>query len=70
MRVRFLKGIASIFGTFEPDMVIDMPNEKIAASWVRNGIAEKVVHKHYYRKDGVCACGHVRKVRKVKRGKK
>lgn len=42
MKVRFLKGIASIFGTFESGMVIDMPNEKIAASWLRNGIAEQV----------------------------
>ena len=45
MKVRFLKGIASIFGTFEPGMVIDMPNKKIAASWLRNGIAEEVKGK-------------------------
>ena len=45
MKVRFLKGIVSIFGTFEPGMVIDMPNKKIAASWLRNGIAEEVKGK-------------------------
>lgn len=42
MRVRFLKGIASIYGTFEPGKEIDVPNEKVAASWLRNGIAEAV----------------------------
>ena len=45
MRVRFDKSIVSIYGTFEPGMVIDMPNPKITASWIRNGIAHEVKGK-------------------------
>lgn len=47
MRVRFKKPVVSIFGTFEPGMVIDMPNPKIVASWLKNGIAGEVKgHAH------------------------
>jgi len=42
MKVRFIKGIASIFGTFGPGEVTDVPVEKIAESWCRNGIAVEV----------------------------
>ena len=67
MRVRFLKPIVSIFGTFEPGMETDVSNPKITDSWLRNGIAKEVkkraapAHRHYYPKDSdVCRCGYVR----------
>lgn len=45
MRVRFLKPIVSVFGTFEPGMEVVVSNEKITASWLRNGIAKEVKAK-------------------------
>jgi len=45
MRFRFVKPIVSIFGTFEPGMVIDIPKSKITDSWLRNGIAHEVKGK-------------------------
>jgi len=39
MRIRILKPIASIYGGFMPGTVVDIPNENIAASWCRAGIA-------------------------------
>ncbi len=44
MKVILLKGIVSIFGTFGPGEVTDVPIEKIAESWCRSGIAEEVFH--------------------------
>ena len=41
MRLRFLKSIASIYGGFAPGMVADIPNEAIAQSWCKAGIAEE-----------------------------
>lgn len=51
MRIRFIKSIVSIFGTFEPGMAIDTSkagvSKKIVASWLRNGIAHEVKgHAH------------------------
>lgn len=42
MRVKFIQGIVSIFGTFEPGQVTDVPIDKVAESWIRNGIAKRV----------------------------
>ncbi len=40
MKLRFKQRIASIFGSFAPGMIADIPNENIAKSWIRNDIAE------------------------------
>lgn len=67
MRVRFLKPIVSVFGTFAPGMETTVDNEKITSSWLRNGIAKEVktaapVHRHYYPKGSdTCKCGYERK---------
>lgn len=65
-------------GTFNPGTVVVIPND-VAEGWIRNGKArvedgtpwvpgaepqlEPKAHKHYYRKNGVCACGAVKKVK-------
>lgn len=41
MRIKILTSIASIYGGFAPDMVVDIPNEAVAKSWCNAGIAKE-----------------------------
>lgn len=76
MKLRILKSsILAGVGTFKPGAVVIIPND-VAQGWLRNGAArvedgtpwvpgaettpEPKVHKHYFRKDGTCACGAVK----------
>lgn len=76
MKLRILRPatLAGV-GTFKPGTVVIIPSD-VAEGWIKSGAARvedgrpwvpgvepetgPKAHKHYYRKDGTCACGAVR----------
>ncbi len=41
MRLRFLKAIASVYGSFNVNAVVDIPDETLAKYWIAAGAAEE-----------------------------